>query len=204
MARITSFIPRRRRRRASIAANAGRRARRAGVVRRDTGVATTWTKRAAVLGVISASLSLGTAILHWLPASPSPTTVVVIYAPSQPGGGTGETPPNGTSGRGDHPADDRDGCARLGKASPWPSPSWRPPTRRGEAARGNEGAVMAVAGWTRRHMIDRYAAPTVGARAADESREVVAGRELAVPHQRSSCVGRPGRMAPAGHRTCRS
>ena len=110
MARIT-FIPRQRRRRASIAVNARRRARRAGAVRRDTGAATL-TKRAAILGVISASLSLGTAILHWLPASPSPTAVVVIYAPSQLGGGTGETHPNGTSGRGDHPADDRDGCAR--------------------------------------------------------------------------------------------
>ena len=134
MARITSFIPRQRRRRASIAANAGRRTRRAGVVRRDTGEATTWTKRAAVLGVISASLSLSTAILHWLPTPPSPTAVVVIYAPFQPGGGIGETHPNGTSGRGDHPTHDRDGCARLGKASPWPSPSSGSPTRRAEAA----------------------------------------------------------------------
>ena len=112
MARITSFIPRQWRRRAPIAANARRRAQRAEAVHRDTVATTTWTKRAAILSVISASLSLGAAILHWLPASPSPTAVVVIYAPSQPGGGTGETHPNGTSGRGEHPADDRDGCAR--------------------------------------------------------------------------------------------
>ena len=113
MARITSFIPRQWRRRAPIAANTGRRTRRAGAVHRDTGAATTWTKRAAVLSVIAAGLNLGTAILHWLPASPAPMAVVVISVPSQPGGGTGETHPNGTSRRGDHRADDWDGCARL-------------------------------------------------------------------------------------------
>ena len=126
MVRITSFITRRRRRRASIAGNTRRRVRRAGSVSRDTGAVTTWTKRAAVLGVISASLGLGTAIVHLLPTSPSPPAVVVIYPPSPPVGGTGETPPDGISGRGDHPADDRDRCPRLGNTSPWLSPSWRP------------------------------------------------------------------------------
>src|SRR5882757_6452923 len=115
MARTTIFIPRLLlRRRASIEVNTRRRARRAGTDHRDVGAGTIWTKRAAVLNVVAAALSLGTATLHALPASPSPTPVVVIYAPFQPGGGTGETHQNGTSGRGDHPADDRNGSARPG------------------------------------------------------------------------------------------
>lgn len=38
------------------------------------------------------------------------------------------------------------------------------------AAGGSEGGLMAVAGWSRRDMIDRYVASTSAARAADEAR----------------------------------
>jgi len=38
------------------------------------------------------------------------------------------------------------------------------------AAGGSEGGLMAVAGWTRRDMIDRYTAATAAERAADEAR----------------------------------
>ncbi|WKW97323.1 tyrosine-type recombinase/integrase [Rhodococcus aetherivorans] len=38
------------------------------------------------------------------------------------------------------------------------------------AAGGSEGGLMAVAGWTQRGMIDRYAAHTAASRAADEAR----------------------------------
>jgi len=47
-----------------------------------------------VLGVIAAAMSLATATLNALSASPSPTTVVVIYAPSH----CGATPGQGQSG----------------------------------------------------------------------------------------------------------
>ena len=38
------------------------------------------------------------------------------------------------------------------------------------AAGGSVGGLMAVAGWTRRDMIDRYTAATAAERAADEAR----------------------------------
>jgi integrase len=38
------------------------------------------------------------------------------------------------------------------------------------AAGGSEGGLMAVAGWTRRDMIDRYTRATASDRAADEAR----------------------------------
>jgi hypothetical protein len=81
MARTTSLTPAQRRRRASIAANAGRRVRLAGAARRDTSPGTTWTRIALILNVIAAASNLGTATLHGLPTSPSPIAVVVIYAP---------------------------------------------------------------------------------------------------------------------------
>ncbi len=99
MARTTSITPGKRRRRASIAANTGRRTRLAGAARRDTSPRTTWTKVAVILNVIAAASNVGTATLHALPASPPPTAVVVIYAPPH-------------------------GCA-----TPAPVPSNAPPTR---------------------------------------------------------------------------
>jgi integrase/recombinase XerD len=38
------------------------------------------------------------------------------------------------------------------------------------AAGGSEGGLMAVAGWRRRDMIDRYAAATRASRAVEEAR----------------------------------
>lgn len=43
------------------------------------------------------------------------------------------------------------------------------------AAGGSEGGLMAVAGWARRDMIDRYTAATATGRAADESRKLNLG-----------------------------
>jgi site-specific recombinase XerD len=43
------------------------------------------------------------------------------------------------------------------------------------AAGGSEGGLMAVAGWSRRDMIDRYTAHTSAARAADEARGLALG-----------------------------
>ncbi|HEY5183895.1 MAG TPA: tyrosine-type recombinase/integrase [Actinomycetes bacterium] len=43
------------------------------------------------------------------------------------------------------------------------------------AAGGSEGGLMAVAGWTRRDMIDRYARATAAERAADEARRLNLG-----------------------------
>lgn len=43
------------------------------------------------------------------------------------------------------------------------------------AAGGSEGGLMAVAGWTRRDMIDRYTRDTSAARAADEARRLNLG-----------------------------
>jgi len=43
------------------------------------------------------------------------------------------------------------------------------------AAGGSEGGLMAVAGWTRRDMIDRYTAATARERAADEARSLNLG-----------------------------
>lgn len=43
------------------------------------------------------------------------------------------------------------------------------------AAGGSEGGLMAVAGWSTRDMIDRYAADTASARAADEARRLGLG-----------------------------
>lgn len=100
MARTTSITPAKRRRRASITASTGRRARLAGAVRRDTSPEEKWTRVALVLNVIVAASNLGTATLHTLPTSPPPTAVTVIYAP----------PP----------------CS----ATPAPVPSNAPPTRR--------------------------------------------------------------------------
>lgn len=37
-------------------------------------------------------------------------------------------------------------------------------------AKGSENGLMAVAGWSRREMIDRYAGATAADRAADEAR----------------------------------
>jgi site-specific recombinase XerD len=42
-------------------------------------------------------------------------------------------------------------------------------------AGGSEGGLMAVAGWKRREMIDRYVAATAGERAADEARGLALG-----------------------------
>jgi integrase/recombinase XerD len=43
------------------------------------------------------------------------------------------------------------------------------------AAGGTEGGLMAVAGWSRRDMLDRYAAATAAERAADEARRLGLG-----------------------------
>jgi site-specific recombinase XerD len=43
------------------------------------------------------------------------------------------------------------------------------------AAGGSEGGLMAVAGWRRREMVDRYVASTAAARAADEARRLGLG-----------------------------
>jgi integrase/recombinase XerD len=43
------------------------------------------------------------------------------------------------------------------------------------AAGGSEGGLMAVAGWSRRDMIDRYTAATASDRAADEARKLGLG-----------------------------
>ncbi len=43
------------------------------------------------------------------------------------------------------------------------------------AAGGSEGGLMAVAGWTRRDMLDRYTAATASARAAEEARGLALG-----------------------------
>lgn len=43
------------------------------------------------------------------------------------------------------------------------------------AAGGSEGGLMAVAGWSRRDMLDRYAAATASERAADEARRLGLG-----------------------------
>ena len=69
----------------------------------------------------------------------------MIYAPSQPGGGTGETHPNGTSGRGDHPADDRAGCARLWESLALAVAELAADDEAGRGRRGSEGALMAIA-----------------------------------------------------------
>jgi integrase/recombinase XerD len=47
--------------------------------------------------------------------------------------------------------------------------------RRWLAAGGTEGGLMAVAGWSRRDMLDRYAAATAAERAADEARRLGLG-----------------------------
>lgn len=43
------------------------------------------------------------------------------------------------------------------------------------AARGSEGGLMAVAGWSRREMLDRYTRATAASRATDESRNLNLG-----------------------------
>jgi site-specific recombinase XerD len=43
------------------------------------------------------------------------------------------------------------------------------------AARGSEGGLMAMAGWSRREMIDRYTRATAASRAAEESRNLNLG-----------------------------
>ena len=46
------------------------------------------------------------------------------------------------------------------------------------SAEGSEGGLMAVAGWTRRDMIDRYTRATASARAHDEARRLGLGDQL--------------------------
>lgn len=62
------------------------------------------------------------------------------------------------------------------------------------AAGGSEGGLMAVAGWSRRDMIDRYTKATAETRAADEA------RTLQLDHQRP-CVDHAATTprAPVGH-----
>jgi hypothetical protein len=79
MARTTTR-PAQRHRRPLIVGNTGRRARLSGAARHETSPGTTWTKVAVIVNVIAAALNLGTATLHALPASPTPTAVIVIYA----------------------------------------------------------------------------------------------------------------------------
>ena len=43
------------------------------------------------------------------------------------------------------------------------------------AAVGSEGGLMAVAGWSKREMIDRYTQATVSEPAADEARRLTLG-----------------------------
>lgn len=69
--------------------------------RRDSGAGTTWTKIAAILTLVAAVLNLGSAALHALPTSPSPTLVIVIrtsVGQTLPAGRSSDAPRHGRSG----------------------------------------------------------------------------------------------------------
>jgi integrase/recombinase XerD len=66
-------------------------------------------------------------------------------------------------------------AARAGIAGFHPHVLRHTAAHRWLAAGGTEGGLMAVAGWSRRDMLDRYAAATAADRAADEARRLGLG-----------------------------
>lgn len=69
----------------------------------------------------------------------------------------------------------KDRAARAGLVGFHPHKLRHTAASRWLAAGGSEGGLMAVAGWSSRDMIDRYAAATASERAADEARNLKLG-----------------------------